>query len=213
MPGKTLAAALALSALWLTPLPGTLAPTLDQAYAGNGNGNGNGNGGQHGGGGHDRSGAGSRGASGQTRTKPASNGAIASELKGLNAYHASAQAFANAAPNSQVGRLAAYRNSAIAAQDAEAETLAAAETLAEAQAALAAAQASGTATPEELGALQSAVDAATASLATATTDSTSAQEAEDATLDQATGGRTLTRGTLEYLRDKLGIPDGSQTLG
>ncbi|MGO4916232.1 hypothetical protein [Pseudogemmobacter sp. W21_MBD1_M6] len=37
------------------------------------------------------------------------HGALASELKGLNAAHASATARANAAPNSQVGRIETYR--------------------------------------------------------------------------------------------------------
>ena len=41
-------------------------------------------------------------------------GKFASELKGLNAYHASAQAWQNASPNSRVGRIAAYREAALA---------------------------------------------------------------------------------------------------
>ncbi|MDP4032958.1 MAG: hypothetical protein Q8P60_08940 [Pseudorhodobacter sp.] len=80
---------------------------------GNSSGNGNGNSGNNGGG------------------KPEA-AAMASELKGLNAYHASAQAAANAAPNSQVGRIETYRVSAGAA-------LVAAETAATAAAAAAAA--------------------------------------------------------------------------
>ena len=58
-------------------------------------------------------------------------GALASELKGLNAAHASEQAFANASPNSRVGRIAAYRNAVIGAAGADAA-------LSEAEAALAA---------------------------------------------------------------------------
>ncbi|MBW6505343.1 MAG: hypothetical protein K0B00_01185 [Rhodobacteraceae bacterium] len=52
--------------------------------------------------------AGNSGNSGNRGGK-SDTGAMASELKGLNAYHASAQAFANAAPNSQVGRIESYR--------------------------------------------------------------------------------------------------------
>ncbi|OWY02660.1 hypothetical protein B6V75_12300 [Thioclava sp. F1Mire-8] len=47
------------------------------------------------------------------------HGALASELKGLNAAHASATALANASPNSQVGRIAAYRDTVLAAAEAE----------------------------------------------------------------------------------------------
>ncbi|WP_158243117.1 hypothetical protein [Acidimangrovimonas sediminis] len=42
-------------------------------------------------------------------------------MKGLNAYHASPEALANAAPNSQVGKLAAYRDAARATETAEAD--------------------------------------------------------------------------------------------
>ena len=56
-------------------------------------------------------------------TKKSNRGSIASQLKGLNAAHASAQAFANASPNSKVGQLRAYaeaNNAALAAEDAAA---------------------------------------------------------------------------------------------
>ena len=49
------------------------------------------------------------------RPGKSNHGALASELKGLNAAHASEQAFANASPNSRVGRIAAYRNAVIGA--------------------------------------------------------------------------------------------------
>lgn len=74
-------------------------PEREAAAEANGNGNGNGNSGNNGGG------------------KPEAAG-FASELKGLNAYHASAQAAAHAAPNSQVGRIETYRTSAGAALEA-----------------------------------------------------------------------------------------------
>ncbi|GEM_PF-3928656 len=71
-------------------------PTGAQGNSGD-NGNRGGNGAAE-----DRGNSGNRGGKSDT-------GAMASELKGLNAYHASAQAFANAAPKSQVGRIESYR--------------------------------------------------------------------------------------------------------
>lgn len=65
-------------------------------------------------------------AAGDETAGPKNRGTIASELKGLNAYRASEQAFANAAPNSQVGRIAAYRNAAVTAAETG-ERLAAAQ--------------------------------------------------------------------------------------
>jgi hypothetical protein len=44
-------------------------------------------------------------------------GALASELKGLNAVHANPNALAHAAPNSQVGRIALYRDAALVTID------------------------------------------------------------------------------------------------
>lgn len=115
---------------------------------GNGGGNGNGNGGDRGNSGNagksgeaggKKSGSqsaastGDTGVSGKTTGKPtvtasgttkkSNHGALASQLKGLNAAHASAQAFANASPNSKVGQLRAYaeaNNAALAAEDAAA---------------------------------------------------------------------------------------------
>lgn len=64
------------------------------------------------------------------------HGKIASELKGLNAYHASESAFASASPNSQVGRIAAYRDAALETIAAGEAAEAAATALSEATAAL-----------------------------------------------------------------------------
>ncbi len=59
----------------------------------------------------------------ETTTRPANaHGKLASELKGLNAAHANANALANASPNSQVGRIATYRDAAL-------ETISAADAL------------------------------------------------------------------------------------
>ncbi|WP_114965503.1 hypothetical protein [Alkalilacustris brevis] len=46
-----------------------------------------------------------------------SRGALASELRGLNAANANPQALANAAPDSQVGRIATYREATLAARE------------------------------------------------------------------------------------------------
>lgn len=126
---STLVAALGLSALILGPLA-PVVPDLGAgpAFAKNGNGGGNGGGnkgGQKGGNGKSvgkpaKSGASNASASAkkavvsETTTQPANaHGKLASELKGLNAVHANANAFANASPNSQVGRIATYRDAAL----------------------------------------------------------------------------------------------------
>jgi hypothetical protein len=90
------------------------------AYAaGNGNGNGGGNG--HGNG--NASANAGNGHAGNGNSSPNSggnHGAIASSLGALNAAHASAEAFANASPNSEIGRIKAYylaNQTALASQD------------------------------------------------------------------------------------------------
>ena len=92
------------------------------AYAGNGNGKGNGNG------------NGNAGGSAKSQDAQSNNGSIHSALGSLNAAHASSTALANANPNSQVGKIAAYKDAAIAAQGA-------AQTVDDANAALADAEA------------------------------------------------------------------------
>ncbi|WP_347311749.1 hypothetical protein [Defluviimonas sp. SAOS-178_SWC] len=131
---NTLIAALGLSALILGPLA-PIVPELgaSPAFAKNdkGGGNGGGKGGQKGGKGKSAgksgkpSGASKPKASAkntvvtETTTQPANaHGKLASELKGLNAYHASETAFANASPNSQVGRIATYRDAALETYEA-----------------------------------------------------------------------------------------------
>ena len=56
----------------------------------------------------------------QAADKAESRGALASELKGLNAAHANPTALDNADPDSQVGRIATYRDAAQDTQDAQA---------------------------------------------------------------------------------------------
>ncbi len=117
-------AALAFSALALSPVAigaglVTATPALarnDHANHGNaGNSGDRGNGGNAGSRGAERSasarsGGPDKAASGDHGSR--GKGAIASELKGLNAMHASPTAMANAAPGSQVGRIATYKEAA-----------------------------------------------------------------------------------------------------
>jgi len=89
--------------LLLTALPVGLASVPTTALADSGNGNGHGNGGLHG------------------NSSANGHASVASEnsnLGALNAAHASDSALANASPNSRVGRIAAYRDAALAAQTA-----------------------------------------------------------------------------------------------
>lgn len=90
---------------------------------GGGKGSGGEKGGNGKGGGASDRGAGSASASERASGKPAKpevrgNGSAASQLKGLNAAHASAQALANASPNSRVGRIATYLGATQAALSA-----------------------------------------------------------------------------------------------
>jgi chromosome segregation ATPase len=105
---------------------------------GNGNGNGNaksnGNGGGNGsntkasGGGETQS-TKAKGAEASKKTKVSAKtkrladelGVSASELGALNAAHANANAFKNAAPNSRVGRIGAYRTAVLEGRELEAE--------------------------------------------------------------------------------------------
>ncbi len=118
---KPLIATVALAALAASPLPSVLMASsgIDMAFAkAGGNGNGNGNAGSNGNGnGNGQSSASVGTALGNSGA--AHSGKLASELKGLNAYHASETAMANASPNSQVGRIASYRDAAEATIGAE----------------------------------------------------------------------------------------------
>jgi uncharacterized protein YukE len=83
---------------------------------GHGGGQGGGQGGERGGGrGEERSAE--RGGGGQGASQ--GQGRYASELKGLNAAHASPTALAHAAANSQVGRIATYQEAALFTLEAE----------------------------------------------------------------------------------------------
>lgn len=158
-PKKTIAV-LALSAFVLSPFTPTLYITgADMAFAkgdkGGGNSANKGNGGKSGNkasNGKTASGNGNSGAAKITKAtananaliEPKSNhGAIASELKGLNAAHANINALRNASPNSQVGRIAAYKRALEQKDLLQSNVDAALEALAGLQ----------TLTPEELAAL------------------------------------------------------------
>ena len=106
----------------------TFSPVATQAWAGNGNGNGNGGGNGNGNGnanGHDKA---------DKADKADKPDKEKNNLGALNAAHASETALAHASPNSRVGKIAAYKEAALAA-------LAAGEVVTEAEAALADAEA------------------------------------------------------------------------
>lgn len=166
-----------------------------------------------------------------TASKPApgSRGALASELKGLNAAHASDMALLRASPNSRVGRIATYKAAAET-------TIAAKGELAEAEAALADLIASRTARPvadvladidaldptaadylDSLAALEAELEAAmledeaivgaeeAVALAEATVEE--AVVAEDAAFSTASDGRELSAEAMEYFRSLLELDE------
>lgn len=124
---KPILSVLGVTALLLGPI-GLQIPSIGatEAFAGGGNGNGN-SGGNGNGGGKSNSKASTATSDTSAEVAPAEgtrkvkkgHGLLASELKGLNAAHANPNALANASPNSQVGRLATYRNAAVAAAGAQ----------------------------------------------------------------------------------------------
>jgi hypothetical protein len=143
---RTFVGAVGMSALGFLPVVAVLALALYPTHA-EAKGGGNGNDGDRGNGG-DRGNSGDRGESGEDGNsgnrgsdrngeRPSNHGAVASELKGLNAAHANPTAMENAAPTSRVGQLAAYKDAALASQEAAGNVAAATEALAAAEAALA----------------------------------------------------------------------------
>ncbi len=187
-----------LAGLLLTALPvgfdgSTFGLTPAQAWAGNGHGNGH--------------------ANGHAKVAGDSHGATASSLGALNAAHASENALLHASPNSRVGKIAIYKEAAIAAQADQAAADAAQAEADAAQAAADAAQAEadaeqteadalvtsanedGTVTAEEQAAIDAAqaeadaaqaeADAAQAGADTAQAEADAAQAAADAAQDEA----------------------------
>ena len=204
---RSLTKAFGLLALALGPVPALLvhATGLDAAYADSSTGKGNGgNAGNNGNGGTNNA--------AKTTGSNNGNGALASELKGMNAVHANPNALKNADPNSQVGKIAAYQNAALATQAAELAVETAASNLAAAQAGLAVAEELPASTPEEITARDAAIAAAnlaiadaTTAVGTANTELELAVAAEDAALLTATGGEPLSDEALAYIRTELGL--------
>ena len=81
-----------------------------QAFAGPGNSGDHGNSGGDHGGNSNRSSASTATYGKGVSTSASSIGALASALGALNAYHAAPEAFNNASPDSEVGKIAAYWN-------------------------------------------------------------------------------------------------------
>lgn len=116
--------------LALTAVSGTfILISTGEAVAGNGNGGGGGgnsggNGGGNSGGNSGGNGGGNSGGNGGGSNAGGNggngHGAIARELRNLNAMCANANAFANADPDSNIGRIAAYYTAQEAATDANA---------------------------------------------------------------------------------------------
>ena len=180
---------------------------------GNGGGNGNGQSAQH-------SQSASQGGGTQAGAKPGKGG-LASELKGLNAVKANPNALENAAPNSQVGRIAAYRDAALVTGEKAAALAQAREdlaglpaptrTLTEIEAEIAALDPAAVDYADKLAALEaekaateSYADAA-AIVAAAEAELEAAAEAEHAALLTASNGRELSDEAIAYIRDVLNL--------
>lgn len=201
-----------LLALALGPLPAVLAQGtgFDAAFAENSKGNGNGGGDSKGGGNSESKG--SENGGGQKKGADNGKGDLASELKGMNAVHANPKALENADPNSQVGKIAAYKDAALATQAAEDAVKTAEADLAAANEALAAAEALPATTDEETAAKEAAIEAANTAIADATAAVDSAKAAlmtaaadEEAALLVASDGRILSDEAIAYIRKELGL--------
>lgn len=181
------------------------------AYAEKSNGN-SGDKGNHGGNGK----GGEKGNNGHKGAEKAAGksdqGALASELKGMNAVHANPNALLNADPDSQVGRIAAYRDAALATTDAADAVHTAQVNLTAAEGQMATAKAMPATTQAEIDARNAAITAAEIAISTATTDLgiadgllQDAADLEDAALLTATEGRVLSDEALAYVRAELGL--------
>jgi hypothetical protein len=208
-----LAKVLGLVALTLGPVPVLLMSVagLDAAHADSSKGNGNGNG--IGNKNHDKdkwkkvhknSGNGN----GKVKIKAD----VASELKGMNAVRANPNALINANPDSEVGRIAAYRDAALITQQAATSAETALADLVAARQTLAIAEAMPALTTEEIVARDAAIAAPSSTIIEATTALAAADDtlatatiAEDAALLRATDGRILSPEALAYVRQELGL--------
>ena len=172
--------------------------SADAAYAergGNGNGNGNGRD-------RDRSSQNNseRGNSGRS-SNGNGRGALASELKGLNAAHANQNAMMNASPNSMPGKLYAYQQAVIESAGAVAELEAAQDEydrligLTEEQI--------ETQFPD--GGYEAAVTQAAIDLEDAQTIAETADGTANVALLEASGGRELSDAAMDELKRLLGL--------
>lgn len=230
---KSTVTLLGLVTLALGPIPSALLPMtgLDVAYAESGKSNGNGKGTSKSNSAESRGNSAnaqaSNGTSGNQTGKAAaasggnSNGALASELKGLNAVKANPNALENAAPNSQVGRIAAYQDAAVLTIEAQASLDEAEATVAglhvpargtdEIDAVIAALDPHAEGYAEDLASLQAERDAAeayedaVAAVQLATDDYEQATETEKAALLTASDGRELSDEAIAYIRSVLNL--------
>lgn len=169
----------------------------DHANGGNGN-SGNGNSGNSGNGNSGNNGVGP--SAGDAGTGATNHGAVASQMGALNAVHASETAMENAAPNSRVGKVAAYRDLAVAAQSTDQAD----QDVADAQAALEGAIAAANLDEVVDATEQAAIDAAQADLDAAT----AAQEAADVDTEAAlaaAANKSLTDEVVEAVNEALGL--------
>jgi hypothetical protein len=177
---------------------------MAKAWAKNGNGNGGGkgnaNGNGHGNGnanGHDKTASAKSSAGDDGSFDDDDDTASGSELGALNAAHASPTAFANASPNSRVGKIAAYKEAAI---EAIANDPAVADAQADLDAAKAAALADNVVTAEE----QAEIDSLEADLAAAKHTAIVNDDESMAALDAA-ANKPITDRVIDTVNDMLGI--------
>ena len=220
MTPKTFTLSLALAAFALSPFASALLPSgLNGAAFAEKGGNGGGSG-KDGGNGHSKTeGWGKVKTGNGADEKSVSHGALASELKGLNAVKASPNALLHANPNSQVGRIATYYQAAVLTKDARTKLTDANAALVFATAnqqsannALGAALDSGTATEAEIYALTQAVAAAQRATESARVNYNTAyavvqrtEVGENNALLLASGGRVLSDEAVAYVRSQLGL--------
>ena len=177
--------------------------SAEPAFANNGNGNGNGKNADRGNGNNGRNQERTRNTNRNSDETRGNNGrgAIASELKSLNAAHASPNAMANASPDSMPGKLNTYKENRLALVEAVEEQD---EAYAEFQ------RLSGL-TEEEIatefpeGGYEDALSTATNTYARLREDAVTAQTDSEEALQILTGGRTLSDAAMAELHALLGL--------
>lgn len=221
---RSTASLLALVSLAIGPVPSALLPSagFDVAHAESSNGKSNSKNKSTNSDSRGKSANPSHGSSSdKAASREPSQGDLASELKGLNAVEANPKALEHAAPNSQVGRIAAYQDAAQLTLAVEAELTKAEKALAELEipargtddidAVIAALDPEADGYEAALAALQSeraaakiyedAVDAVTE----AAKQVIAATEAEEDALLTASGGRDLSDEAIAHIRAVLDL--------